>query len=847
MGLLDNLFSKRDTSIKQTVREEYDKKFDSVISSLKTMDETSSGNWKIIGGDFGLGKAANAEEFIEQYREWVFANVNAVAEAVAEIEFKLYRYNKKADEVVEIHRHEILELLNKVNPFMTKGDFIYLLQTYLLLSGEAPIRLKRATSDIKSPISELWPINPVQFDVKVGRAQTGFEMILEYIIRSNSKESNNIILKPWEVVFLKNIDPERPWRGIGTVEASARSIDILNYSETYNLNFFKNSAVPYTVLMTDQKLNDNTVERLRTMWHTNYGGFENAFKTAILEQGLQIKQLQSTARDMDYLDQQKFLRDKLMSMFRTSKVIMGITEDVNRASAEASEYVFMKYCVRPKMRKLIEYLNEFLVPLFDDSGDIFLDFVNPVKNDNEQKIKEWSFAVDKWMTKNEVRDENGLPPLEGGDEIWQPLSLVPLGMAPELHRQSERVGPNNITNDNTDNSNNDVPNPATSTDPIKSEIYSEEISNNGNGYLMRYRILRSGKKKNIEKFREQVSKLINRNVKIQELNEEFKNQLKAVVKSIVINKTPEKKILKPMYKGINDKDFLSKENINKFEDRVEKNNVPYEKKIQDIVQKIYDRQEYDIISNIKKSGSKQILKRGRVAEKTIEDNYMFNKDEYIKDAVIILSPILLELIKTQGKEAENLISIEGFRYRILDEVRKYLNSKPLQSAKSFNDFIYQKVRKSLADGVKNNDSTEKLIKRVKDEFKSLEDYQAERIARSEVYRATNFALLDCYRQSGVVKSKKWVTAKDELVCGWCGPLDGKTIGLDEFYFQKGSQYIDSENKVLNLNYDHIDGGCLHVNCRCKVVPVFKSVSERSTSTQNKAEKLLADIESQLKG
>ena len=48
-----------------------------------------------------------------------------------------------------------------------------------------------------------------------------------------------------------------------------------------------------------------------------------------------------------------------------TKIALGIVEDVNRANAETSEYIQQKNTTDPEMQKLVDTLNEFLVPLYD--------------------------------------------------------------------------------------------------------------------------------------------------------------------------------------------------------------------------------------------------------------------------------------------------------------------------------------------------------------------------------------------------------------------------------------------------------------------------------------------------
>lgn len=423
MSLIDNLIERQLAPYKKSMELSFknkEKKLDKKIAEMSKNDikEYESGNWKEISiGD--LNQTTLPDRYLEEFVSWNFANIAAIAEAVSEINLKLYQ--AQGDNIKQIEEHPILELMSRPNHDMTMRDFTYLMEVYLLLTGESPIRKRRSGKSITkigSLPTELHLLDPTSFYPVVAQTEDRFEIITRYVYEDNfNGQTYKLDLEPQDVVFIKNPNPKNKWRGMGVVEAAQRSINIMHYSESYNENFFKNSAVPYTVLYTDQKLDSKIIERLKESWNAEYKTYKNAHKTAILEAGLKIERLQSNSKDMDFMEQQRFIRDKLMAMYKTTKIALGIVEDVNRANAEASEYVFMKNCVKPKMEQLVDALNVYLLPEFDKTGTLFFDFDNPVPEDREKKIQEYSVACDRWLSRNEIRALEGYEPIEGGDDI----------------------------------------------------------------------------------------------------------------------------------------------------------------------------------------------------------------------------------------------------------------------------------------------------------------------------------------------------------------------------------------------------------------------------------------------
>ena len=81
--------------------------------------------------------------------------------------------------------------------------------------------------------------------------------------------------------------------------------------------------------------------------------------------------------------------------------------------------------------------------------------------------------------------------------------------------------------------------------------------------------------------------------------------------------------------------------------------------------------------------------------------------------------------------------------------------------------------------------------------------RAEMIAVTEVTRAYALGNMAAWEASGVVQKKEWAVARDELVCPYCSPLNGKRVGLDETF----------DGVVYNPP--------LHPRCRCFLRPVVE--------------------------
>lgn len=380
----------------------------------------------LFGKSYG-SQIGQTRKYLDEYRNWVFACVQARAEAVGAIELELYKENADGTEE-EISKSDLMDLLYKVNPTMTMQDLFMGTQAYLDLDGNAFWFLARDNSG-QGKIREIWLLRPDKIDIVINKENP---LLVEGYTYKQA-DGTKIPFDKKEVLHFKNFNPlgdyPFPHRGMGIVQASMWSIDTDNEARLWNYSFFKNSARPDGFISKEGPMAEDDFKRLKEQWNQNYQGSEKAHKVAILSGGLKWENISASQKDMDFLEQRRFARDEILAMFRVPKSVIGIVEDVNRANAEASDYIFASRTVDPLMSKLVATLNEFLVPEFGE--DYCLEYESPVPEDRVAKIAEYTAGINKWLTRNEIRDEEGLPPSDKGNEIFGTFADVPIDSVPE--------------------------------------------------------------------------------------------------------------------------------------------------------------------------------------------------------------------------------------------------------------------------------------------------------------------------------------------------------------------------------------------------------------------------------
>lgn len=365
--------------------------------------------------------ASAKEEQLKAYRSWVFAAVQAISQDVAEIKLRLMK--RGADgELEEVTEHEVLELIKKVNPRMTKYEIFEITQSHLELEGNAFWFLAR---DGTKAIKEIWPLRPDR--VILVQDKENPLLVSEYVYKQRGGKKITFVAD--DIIHFANFNNEGeypfPVRGLGTVQAAARAIDTNFAASEWNRIFFANSARPDILLKTEGKVDAADAERLKRMWNSAFRGTDKAHKLLILQGGLSVDKLSETQKDMDFVKLQTQSRDEILATFRVPKTVLGLTDGtVNRATAEASNFIFADGTIKPKMQRITDTLNENLLKLFKGTENMFFTFDSPVPEDRERIVKEYTAGHGKWLTTNDIRIAEGLQPTDKGDQLLAPSSFV---------------------------------------------------------------------------------------------------------------------------------------------------------------------------------------------------------------------------------------------------------------------------------------------------------------------------------------------------------------------------------------------------------------------------------------
>ena len=342
----------------------------------------------------------------------VFACVRVKSEDIASLPLILYRRLERGKERATDHPLYAI-LHDQANPHMTALQFRETMACHVELRGNAFANIERNPD---GSVRWLWPLNPTRMD-KPMLAADG-RLLYRYWLPNGQPA----MLTQDEVFHLRGMSHDGIW-GMSPIEVQRETFGNALAALEYGSRFFGNNANPSGVLQAKNRLSPEAAKRLSTSWNDAHQGLTNAHRVAVLEEGIEWKQISISPEDAQYLETKKYSRSEIAGVYRVPPHKIGDLERSTFSNIEEQDIDYAKSTIRPMAKRWeAQVYMSLLLPserprylaehLMDDllRGKTLERF--------EAYQKAW------WMTGNEIRERENLNPIDGLDEPLLPVNMA---------------------------------------------------------------------------------------------------------------------------------------------------------------------------------------------------------------------------------------------------------------------------------------------------------------------------------------------------------------------------------------------------------------------------------------
>ena len=209
--------------------------------------------------------------------------------------------------------------------------------------------------------------------------------------------------------------------GYSPVQAAWNRVQIGAKEMGYLDATLSNMGRPDAILSPDEPISPFEAERLAKDFFQRFRGQGNG-GILVADGPMKLSPLGWPPRDLAEYQLYQSIKHAVSNSFGIPPDIWELGQ-ANRSSAEAVLYALATHSLMPRIARLVEKLNDKLIPLFDDSGRLFFEADSPIPEDKEFLLKERQMLLN---TGTILRDEART--LYGFDSAeWAKEPLAPPG------------------------------------------------------------------------------------------------------------------------------------------------------------------------------------------------------------------------------------------------------------------------------------------------------------------------------------------------------------------------------------------------------------------------------------
>lgn len=354
---------------------------------------------------------------------WTFWCVNLRANSVAGIPFGVYPKGMKRADFKED---------NAVDFDIDLRPFLWSAEAWLLLKG-AGYWLKRSNA---VTVKELQILN--SNTMKVWRWDADGPTVFRQTIGADHRD--------WpaeDIVYFRTFNPRNDIReGIASGRVGALPALLVKSVNEWAEAFFRNGAVPLTLLMADGTINTVEQDRITKAWQQFLQGVKRAFTTVVLQKGMKVEVIGQPVKDLAMPEMEVTKKHQILA---AHMIPPGYAEaKTNRAERWALQFELFTDAIIPECEnRIVPVVNEQYLDALDLQLGYRYNEIEALQRAEITKAESASFIMSGVMLPSYVQNVVSveetrrvadallqMAALPGLDESFTPEERAPLDMAP---------------------------------------------------------------------------------------------------------------------------------------------------------------------------------------------------------------------------------------------------------------------------------------------------------------------------------------------------------------------------------------------------------------------------------
>lgn len=387
---------------------------------MRSLMVNGGGAIELTGGEWAT------YETLYKTQPWVKAAIDRTANSIARLPMKVYSNPDQPNELERVREGALYELLKM--PWYANGNlqvgtqFDFLQAIVKNIGWHGNMVFVKSRARIGEPPSELIPSNASYWSTRNSGGTNVY-------VFDPGNGTDKLTFWPEEVVHFKFWAPGKGTWAPSPMEAIRRTLILEDAAQRSMISAFEHGMRQAGFFSAPKEMPEAQFQRIRAQMAEKYGGPDNAFKTMLFDNGITWQAMSNNAEESQLVELRRLNREEVAATFGVSPPMIGILDRSTFNNIE--ELHLMMYDDLDVWAELIEQTLAAQLISTEATMDgqyMEIDLNKILRGDPMKRISAYASAVGgPWMTPNEAREKENLPPADGGDALLSPLNSVPAG------------------------------------------------------------------------------------------------------------------------------------------------------------------------------------------------------------------------------------------------------------------------------------------------------------------------------------------------------------------------------------------------------------------------------------
>jgi len=390
------------------------------IQNLSVTDEKAwnPSLWNLAGSQSVSGE--NVNEFTALNYSAVWDAVRLISGTISTLPLHLLRKDDK--KTIRVTENPLFRVLHsQFNPLMTAQVGREVMTAHILTWGNC--YAEKVVNKYTGEILELWPIAPN----RVRPSMDGGNIV--YNITVAGKE---VQMGRENILHIPGLGFDG-FMGYSVINLARKSIGLSMAMETFGALWFGNGTHPDVTIK-----HPTTIEDPKTFveaFASQYSGLSRSNRVLLLQEGMELEKMGFPPEDGQFLESRQFQIPEVARWFNLPPHKL---KDLTRSSFNNIESEQISYVTDTILPWLIRFEQNYDMQLLTESQKVkrmmyFRHNVDGLLRGNSKDRATYYRIM--WglgsLSSNDIREKENMDPINGGDEYFVPLNMIPLSRIKE--------------------------------------------------------------------------------------------------------------------------------------------------------------------------------------------------------------------------------------------------------------------------------------------------------------------------------------------------------------------------------------------------------------------------------